>query len=247
VSADTVVPDQKNSQDWNRYSYVRNNPVKYIDPTGYRTECYGTDAFISESDNDGGISWASCWARQRDIGILTQLGAKQEEANEIAAQLDQLGLAGFLQKTQENELTVRLTKAQNAQSQNCPTCTIITWAYFTDTELGRLSRAYESLAWMLVVVGVIAGAECLPCGVFFEWEALQAFMLKDYFKLAEAEAKKRGGVVGGGVVAISLYYDTSYSPLMETYYEGASDSVLLTPGLVTIATLKWKIEESNKA
>lgn len=35
VSADPTVPDPVNTQDWNRYSYVRNSPVNYIDPTGY--------------------------------------------------------------------------------------------------------------------------------------------------------------------------------------------------------------------
>ncbi len=34
VSADTVIPSAGNGQDYNRYSYVRNNPVKYNDPTG---------------------------------------------------------------------------------------------------------------------------------------------------------------------------------------------------------------------
>ncbi|NJN93666.1 MAG: RHS repeat-associated core domain-containing protein [Anaerolineales bacterium] len=29
ISADMVVPDATNPQDWNRYSYVGNNPLKY--------------------------------------------------------------------------------------------------------------------------------------------------------------------------------------------------------------------------
>jgi hypothetical protein len=33
---DTIVPDQYNPQDWNRYSYARNNPLRYTDPTGHR-------------------------------------------------------------------------------------------------------------------------------------------------------------------------------------------------------------------
>ncbi|MCL5957795.1 MAG: RHS repeat-associated core domain-containing protein [Chloroflexi bacterium] len=32
---DTIVPDYKNPQALNRYSYVYNNPVKYVDPTGH--------------------------------------------------------------------------------------------------------------------------------------------------------------------------------------------------------------------
>ncbi|MBX3000485.1 MAG: hypothetical protein KF893_18340 [Caldilineaceae bacterium] len=35
ISADPLVPEPRNPQDWNRYSYVRNNPLKYIDPSGH--------------------------------------------------------------------------------------------------------------------------------------------------------------------------------------------------------------------
>jgi len=32
---DSIVPDPYNSQDWDRYSYARNNPLRYTDPTGH--------------------------------------------------------------------------------------------------------------------------------------------------------------------------------------------------------------------
>ncbi len=35
ISADTVVPEQGRPQDLNRYSYVRNNPLVYNDPSGH--------------------------------------------------------------------------------------------------------------------------------------------------------------------------------------------------------------------
>jgi len=35
ISADTIVPDPANPQDLNRYSYVRNSPLVYVDPTGH--------------------------------------------------------------------------------------------------------------------------------------------------------------------------------------------------------------------
>ena len=35
VSADTIVPSYANPQNLNRYSYVANNPLRYIDPTGH--------------------------------------------------------------------------------------------------------------------------------------------------------------------------------------------------------------------
>ena len=38
ASPDSIVPDPSNPQSFNRYSYSRNNPLRYIDPTGHK-EC----------------------------------------------------------------------------------------------------------------------------------------------------------------------------------------------------------------
>jgi RHS repeat-associated protein len=35
IQADTLVPDPYNPLDWDRFSYARNNPVRYTDPTGH--------------------------------------------------------------------------------------------------------------------------------------------------------------------------------------------------------------------
>ena len=35
LSADTIIQDPYDTQSYNRYSYVRNNPLKYTDPTGH--------------------------------------------------------------------------------------------------------------------------------------------------------------------------------------------------------------------
>jgi RHS repeat-associated protein len=48
VSADTIVPEPANPQDWNRFAYVSNNPLKYVDPSGhckigeYSEYCYNS-------------------------------------------------------------------------------------------------------------------------------------------------------------------------------------------------------------
>lgn len=38
VQADTIVPVAEIPQDWNRYTYTRNNPLFYVDPTGHFSE-----------------------------------------------------------------------------------------------------------------------------------------------------------------------------------------------------------------
>jgi len=35
LSPDTIIPDQYNPIDWDRYSYARNNPIRYSDPSGH--------------------------------------------------------------------------------------------------------------------------------------------------------------------------------------------------------------------
>ncbi len=35
IQPDTIIPDPFSSQDWDRYAYVRNNPVRYTDPSGH--------------------------------------------------------------------------------------------------------------------------------------------------------------------------------------------------------------------
>ncbi|PID86971.1 MAG: hypothetical protein CSB13_01705 [Chloroflexi bacterium] len=40
LSADTIVPDPTNPQQYNRYSYTLNNPINLIDPSGHCTENY---------------------------------------------------------------------------------------------------------------------------------------------------------------------------------------------------------------
>ena len=44
---DSIVPDQYNPQDWNRYSYARNNPMRYTDPSGHAPSCDDWDGCSS--------------------------------------------------------------------------------------------------------------------------------------------------------------------------------------------------------
>ena len=47
VTPDTIVPEPFNPQDLNRYSYVRNNPLKYTDPTGHSIPDSVKDASVA--------------------------------------------------------------------------------------------------------------------------------------------------------------------------------------------------------
>jgi len=50
LSADTMVPNPANPQDFNRYSYVRNNPVRYSDPSGnIPIDCWGDSSYCSNT------------------------------------------------------------------------------------------------------------------------------------------------------------------------------------------------------
>src|SRR5512145_908122 len=35
LQPDTIIPNQVNSQNWNRYSYTSNNPITIVDPSGH--------------------------------------------------------------------------------------------------------------------------------------------------------------------------------------------------------------------
>jgi len=60
ISPDTIVPNPNNPQSLNRYAYVNNNPVNYIDPSGH---CYVNDRYggyivsgVCEDDH-GDVVW----------------------------------------------------------------------------------------------------------------------------------------------------------------------------------------------
>jgi RHS repeat-associated protein len=81
ISPDAIVPDPANPQSHNRYSYVRNNPVNLIDPTGHR-ETDGCDILdcsrggtiepdVTFRGADGSYTLADPWLLERYPGDIT--------------------------------------------------------------------------------------------------------------------------------------------------------------------------------
>ena len=72
LAADTIVPQPQNPQNLNRYSYVGNQPLGFIDPSGHAAIC-GT----SVDDGCGGIDALHSIELQLRRGRLDPIGAKQ--------------------------------------------------------------------------------------------------------------------------------------------------------------------------
>lgn len=83
ISPDSIVPNPFDPRDHNRYTYVRNNPLKYTDETGHCPWCLG--AAIGAVSNMGfqlweanqsgakGLAWSSIdWV---DVGQSAAIGA----------------------------------------------------------------------------------------------------------------------------------------------------------------------------
>lgn len=66
ISADNLVPYPYNSQSWNRYSYVRNNPLRYVDPSGHADQPEGSMAIgggagLAPGGSGGGSGISPWW------------------------------------------------------------------------------------------------------------------------------------------------------------------------------------------
>jgi RHS repeat-associated protein len=54
IQADTLVPGPLDPQSFNRYSYVRNQPLRYVDPSGHWYYDPGCDCLVSQGVADSG-------------------------------------------------------------------------------------------------------------------------------------------------------------------------------------------------
>jgi RHS repeat-associated protein len=82
ISADSIVPGAENPMAWDRYSYVRNNPINLTDPSGNKACSSDGNNFDSCTDplslptdwetieKDWGIKFEGSWAEQRKTWVL---------------------------------------------------------------------------------------------------------------------------------------------------------------------------------
>jgi hypothetical protein len=71
LQPDSLIPDPSNPQTWNRYSYVRNNPINFNDPTGHK-ECDYKCQIKYENANPDYEHYGeglSCWGPEECYGI----------------------------------------------------------------------------------------------------------------------------------------------------------------------------------
>ncbi len=97
ISPDTIVPDPTNLLDYNRYSYVRGNPLKYNDPSGhcaFATNSSGKE-FISKTDCTLDDFQALDWDdRKRWMGLFVNENDLEDWFDDIKGTIDILAADG---------------------------------------------------------------------------------------------------------------------------------------------------------
>lgn len=92
IQADTIVPDPSNPQTLNRYAYVNNNPLKYIDPTGHETEQVQNSSSCTTGDdwcwqnrwyNAHGLYWNGINWNMRGVAKFQDMGILQDVLEEM--------------------------------------------------------------------------------------------------------------------------------------------------------------------
>jgi RHS repeat-associated protein len=107
IQPDPVVPDPTDPQSWNRYSFVRNNPINRIDPTGRTDEeaqrrAFGEDAGVSPGGGAiviGGIPGDARRSSQGDPAVRLPPG----ESADVPPPVQLPGLEGLPESARSAE------------------------------------------------------------------------------------------------------------------------------------------------
>ncbi len=100
LSADTIVPSASDPQSLNRFSYTRNNPLKYIDPSGHKECEKASEGGTCESATNRERDWAQACAdipgfcdpdtspgHLAEVGLFFVIGMAAPEIIQLAANL----------------------------------------------------------------------------------------------------------------------------------------------------------------
>lgn len=98
AQADSIVPDPYNPLDWDRYSYVRNNPINNSDPTGHRPcdERHNCEATRYQTTPVKQPKWSTKSYSNQDLGnSLAALSTKLQHSANFFSYLGAISEVGF--------------------------------------------------------------------------------------------------------------------------------------------------------
>jgi len=152
IQPDSIIPDPSNPLDFDRYSYVRNNPVNYTDPTGHITQKEAKKAkrILVRLENWG-------------VGIMVDWGIKGSSWEEGLWTLDELNtvLQGVLDLGQamggqdafKNNLggvTIEQKEMRHAGTGDAHHVTLNANGFDTWTVVHELAHAWDAAnGWLL--------------------------------------------------------------------------------------------------
>jgi RHS repeat-associated protein len=120
LSADTIVPRPSDPQSLNRFSFVRNNPLKYVDPSGHdiaiatgRGEDIRVNG-IADDRYDDIISVYKGWSAARSASWRKQWNTATDENRE---KMEHAAGIRFLSYSSGSDETITEQDVQNVQTQ----------------------------------------------------------------------------------------------------------------------------------
>lgn len=106
AQADSVAPNYYDPQDLNRYTYVRNNPIKYFDPTGHEFWKPSSWTWLNNLMN----TFSSSAKIQKDTPSSIDIGTSQSNSNELESFIN----TGNAKKESDFAKTDQLINAENS-------------------------------------------------------------------------------------------------------------------------------------
>ena len=228
ASADTIVPDATNPQAYNRYSYVNNNPMGYVDPSGHCAET-GDDACWSYYDRViqlcpecAGLGWEQ-WGYnfQRDMYNWLNNGGQLGESTTFSVDYDALAeIAGGIELSLDTY--DEFYKAVSGISEGIVPGPIglglvLIQAGNQNKDETLTRMGYEMLAYVGIDAVVDAGAA-----------GAAAYVGEKVFVLSGANPLAAGLAAGGTFLTVQIIYEVALSDQVDQavdyIYESSSQT-----------------------